>query len=229
MSERSDKDALSELEARFAAFTNACAHDLRAPARNIGSLGELLMESGATERMSGQDAALLQGVISESQRMTAILDGVVEYARVPLRAERAVVDVGRLVRAHWLASDCCLTIDALPQVVGDTKLLASLISKLLSNVVRFAGDEPPRLHVFAEREAGVVELHFADQGIGIPEGREQLVFSVLRRCHSEGGVGAGLTVCARIAAAHCGSIRVVHGRKDGATIVVSLPDDEGGT
>jgi K+-sensing histidine kinase KdpD len=224
MSERSDADVLQDLQTRFAAFTSACSHDLRTASRNVGTLCEMLTESGAIERLSEEDAELWAGVISESKRMTAILDGIVQYARVPVRAKRDVVDVGHLIRAQWLGPESGLTLDALPEIVGEAALLATLVHELISNVVRYAGGRPPCLHVYGERQEGWVELHFADQGMGIPEGQEQAVFAVLQRCHPKGGVGAGLAVCERIVAAHGGSIRVAAGRNDGATLIVRLPD-----
>lgn len=79
----------------------------------------------------------------------------------------------------------------LPRVVGVTTLLAVLVDALVSNAVRFAGEGPPRLRVFGERKDGFVELHFEDQGMGMPEGRERAVFAVLQNCHADSGVGAG--------------------------------------
>lgn len=226
MSERTDKDAFEDLRTRFEAFTSACAHDLRAPARNISALCELLVQSKAVERLEPRDVQLLDAVLSEGKRMTAVMDGVVEYARVPVRARGGAVDIARLVRAFWSVPEEGLTIGELPVVTGDARLLARLVELIVDNVKRFAGDAPPRLHVFGQTCDGFSELHFEDRGVGIPEGREELVFAVLRRCHPEGGVGAGLAICERIVAAHGGEIRVLHGRKDGATVIVRIPKHE---
>jgi signal transduction histidine kinase len=71
---------------------------------------------------------------------------------------------------------------------------------------------------------GGVLLRVSDNGPGIPpESRNAVVRPLVRLRTDVPGAGLGLAVCARIAAAHGGSLHVGETPGGGTTVTVDLP------
>ena len=71
-----------------------------------------------------------------------------------------------------------------------------------------------------------VELHFYDNGIGIPEEYRQKVFDIFRRLPDSKdiqGTGIGLSICHKIVAQLKGKIWIEENKPEGAIFKVSLP------
>jgi len=74
-----------------------------------------------------------------------------------------------------------------------------------------------------------VEVWVADEGPGLPPGREALIFEKFERGRKESatpGVGLGLAICRAIVAAHGGTIRGETRPEGGARFVFTLPRGE---
>ena len=67
----------------------------------------------------------------------------------------------------------------------------------------------PEIEVSGEREGDLVRVAVADNGIGLPAGEHELVFTEFHRAHHReyDGSGLGLAICRRIATRHGGTIR----------------------
>jgi signal transduction histidine kinase len=87
----------------------------------------------------------------------------------------------------------------LPEVLGHEPSLTQVVSNLLANAVKFV---PPgkRPHVrvgFNETPVGSFRLWFQDNGIGIPPERQQHLFGMFERVHTDQkfeGTGIGLAI-----------------------------------
>ena len=65
-------------------------------------------------------------------------------------------------------SDATVTHDPLPTVQADDLQMLQLFQNLVSNAIKFRGDEPPRVHVSATREEETTwQFAVSDNGIGI--------------------------------------------------------------
>jgi two-component system, sensor histidine kinase and response regulator len=91
-------------------------------------------------------------------------------------------------------------------VLGDPELLKQIVSRLVSNAIKFTerGEIVVRLDAEMPMRDGIL-LHcsVADTGTGVPADKHRLIFDVftqadrsLTRAH--GGVGLGLTICSRL-------------------------------
>jgi two-component system, chemotaxis family, sensor kinase Cph1 len=124
------------------------------------------------------------------------------------------------------ARGAAVTHDPLPVVPGDPEELATLLSQLLTNALRFGGEQ---VHVGAERRPLGWKLTVRDNGAGVPEAERQRIFQMFRRLHTRGahrGAGVGLAVCQRIAERHGGAIWVEEADGGGSAFHVTLPDRE---
>jgi signal transduction histidine kinase len=100
-------------------------------------------------------------------------------------------------------------------------LMSRLVHALYDNSIRAALPRRVRITTRVEREGDRVALTVADDGPGVPREIAANLFEPLVTARV-GGTGLGLALARRIAAAHGGSIRLMHS-ETGATFRVELP------
>jgi signal transduction histidine kinase len=95
---------------------------------------------------------------------------------------------------------------------------------LLANALDWLNPtQGPRIRISAEVVEDVCLVVFADNGPGLPDGAEELVFEPLFS-RKEGGRGMGLTMARQLLESHGGSIAArAQGRRKGAHFVLTLP------
>lgn len=111
------------------------------------------------------------------------------------------------------------------EVFGDEALLASCVSNLLRNALKFSPRESV-VAVTVEQRGDEVELSVADEGPGIPEEALARLFERWYQAPGEGprrGTGLGLDIARSIATFHRGSIRAENRAERGCRFTVTLP------
>jgi light-regulated signal transduction histidine kinase (bacteriophytochrome) len=97
----------------------------------------------------------------------------------------------------------------LPEVYGERTLLGLVLQNLISNAIKFHGDEPPVVRVSARPDGERWELSVADNGIGIEAEYADRIFVIFQRLHGRdayAGTGIGLTMCRKVIEYHGGEI-----------------------
>jgi two-component system, chemotaxis family, sensor kinase Cph1 len=209
---------LEESNERLEQFAYAASHDLQEPLRMVSNYLQLI-ENRYAEDFDEDGKEFLEYAIGGSERMKAMIDGLLEYSRVetqgdpfePVDLNEVLADVRQDLKLSIEQSDTTIEVDELPRIDGDKRQLRQLFQNLLSNAIEYSGDEPPRIEVTAERDDDdwIVEVH--DNGIGINPEDQDRIFEVFQRLHTQDeqvGTGLGLALCKRIVERHGGEIRV---------------------
>ena len=116
---------------------------------------------------------------------------------------------------------------AVARVQADADMFGLAIINLLENAAKFSrskGREPILLS--CRIEDGKVLIAVTDKGIGIPAEDMAGIFDATRRGTNAVGIegaGMGLSLVARIASAHDGSVRAESVEGEGTTMTISLP------
>jgi light-regulated signal transduction histidine kinase (bacteriophytochrome) len=109
--------------------------------------------------------------------------------------------------------------------MADEIQLGQLFQNLLGNAIKFRGQSPSRIHVFAKENNNEWQISVQDNGMGIlPEYRDR-VFLIFQRLHSAGdfpGTGIGLAICKRIVERHGGKIWLESPPEGGCIICFTL-------
>jgi len=119
-----------------------------------------------------------------------------------------------------------ITHDPLPTVMADGMQLVQLFQNLISNAIKFHGEERPRIHISAKQEENEWVLSVRDNGIGIDPEYHERIFLIFQRLHGRGeyaGTGIGLAICKRIAERHGGRIWVQSELGKGSTFYFTIP------
>jgi PAS domain S-box-containing protein len=213
-------------------FAYSASHDLQEPLRAVTGYTELL-----ARRYKGkldQDAdELISFILEGTARMRRLIDDLLTYSRVKGRDVRpfAPVDLGSAVEAALLnlrsaidESQAGIDIDPLPEVWGDRSRLIQLAQNLLSNALKYRGDERPQIRVTARREGGHWVCSVTDNGIGFDMQYADAIFGVFRRLHGRNyaGTGIGLAIAKRITEHHGGHIWAESQPARGSTFYFTL-------
>ncbi|WP_247728645.1 PAS domain S-box protein [Halovivax limisalsi] len=218
---------------RLEQFAYAASHDLQEPLRMVSSYLQLI-EQRYGDDLDEDGQEFLAFAVDGADRMRDMIDGLLTYSRVdtdagsfePIDLEAVVADVRQDLAVKIEETDAEITAEDLPTVYGDGGQLTQVFQNLLSNAMEYSGDEPPHVHVSAERRADEWVISVEDDGVGIDPEAAERVFEVFQRLHTQdehSGTGIGLALCERIVERHGGDIWVESERGDGATFSFTLP------
>jgi two-component system, NtrC family, sensor histidine kinase PilS len=216
------------------------AHEIKNPLASIRSAVEQLTRAGGRLR-SGDRGVLGSLVLTESDRLSRLLSGFIEFSRVELR-ERTVVDLAHVAgeavevaRQHPDADGgATVELDATSpvEVEGDPDLLHRVAFNLVLNAIQHSPDgSTVRVCVAAIDERRMpanirfsrgAMLLVSDQGPGIDPDDLARIFDPFFTTR-QGGSGLGLALVQRAVEAHEGVILVDPGDDGGTTFRVYLP------
>ena len=215
-------------------FAYVASHDLQEPLRMVTSYGQLLLRRHLAD-LTPEAQTFMQYMVDGGQRAQALIRDLLSLARLDsqsqpwqqLQLQSLVADALKQLRLRVQETAAVVTIDELPVVMADARQMGQLMSNLLGNALKFLGDAPPRVHVFASREAGAWRINVKDNGIGIEPRHFERIFQMFQRLHLRSayeGTGIGLTICKKVVERHGGHIGVESTPGAGATFYFTLPD-----
>jgi len=230
-------DDLEESNERLEQFAYAASHDLQEPLRMVTSYLKLI-EERYDDELDEDGREFLEFAVDGAQRMRDMIDALLEYSRVETQGDPfEPVDLGTVfddtlenLRIRIEETNAEITTDSLPSVSGDRDQLRQVFQNLLSNAIEYSGDDPPRVHVSAERQGSKWRVAVRDEGIGVDPEHVDRIFEVFQRLHTQdehSGTGIGLAMCQRIVERHGGAIWAESEPGEGSTFYFTLPAAEG--
>jgi signal transduction histidine kinase len=231
--------ALERSNAELEQFAYVASHDLQEPLRKVTSFCQMIERrySGQLDERGEQYIAF---AVDGAKRMQALINDLLAFSRVGrVERPRELVDLDELV--VQATSTLSLAIEEtgvsvevrgdLPEVYGERSLLGLVLQNLISNAIKFRGDEPPVVRVSARRDGQNWELTVADNGIGIDPEYADRIFVIFQRLHARdvyAGTGIGLTMCRKVIEYHGGQIWLEPSQNGagGSTFRFTLPVPE---
>ena len=218
-------------------FLSALSHELRTPLQAVRGFVELLR---TLDLPPERRAAALEHIEGASQHVTALVDDLLDIARIEagsLPVDLVDVDVVGLFHTvrellEPLAAQAGVAVRVQPGTAGttavaDARRLRQVLINLVTNAVRYNRPDGSVTLSVAAGHPGWLALTVADTGQGIPpELRERLFvpFDRLgRQIGSDGGIGLGLSLARGLTEAMGGRIEVASSVGVGTTVTVSLP------
>lgn len=133
--------------------------------------------------------------------------------------------------AQFLADEKAIEIHFSTQnnikINGDEQLLASALSNILNNAVKYSNDKG-KICVALTIEKQWIRIEISDSGAGVPEDSLIQLFKPFYRvqndrARSTGGSGLGLAIAQQAILAHYGKINAFNNKHNGLTVVIKLP------
>ena len=197
-------------------FIAVLGHDLRNPLQAIASVTGMLRRRDA----HGQDRALMDLLDRSVDRMTGLIDDVLDFARGRLGSGLTLVKSPDLLLAPLLCQvlnelrvghpERVITarFDLAAPVSCDGARIGQLLSNLVANALTHGAQDGVVSVTAAAAEGGLV-LEVSNPGPPIPEAAKERLFEpFFRNAHSRSqqGLGLGLYIARMVAEAHGGTL-----------------------
>jgi signal transduction histidine kinase len=179
---------------------------------------------------------LLQKAIAENERLEALIDNILNAARLEnqtFQAERVDIDLSALVSriierldGKIQGNQSRINVDIAPSihVVGDKLMLDAAISNLIDNALKYTQEEV-KIQLLKVGDQTIIRV--VDQGPGVPSGMETEIFLKFRRGGNEEtrttkGSGLGLFIASEFVKLHGGTITYSPNVPKGAIFQITL-------
>jgi len=229
-------DKLARSNADLKQFAYAASHDLREPLHSIAGFVKLL-ERRYKGKLDEKADEFIGYIIDGVKRMDMLIHDLLEYSRVeakgkdfgPVNCSVALQEAVNNLHSAIEESGAELTYDLLPTVIADASQLSRLFQNLISNAIKFRGNEPLKISISGQQKGDKWIFSVKDSGIGIDPQFFERIFLIFQRLHTREeypGTGIGLAICKKIIENHGGRIWVESEPGKGSTFYFTLPDRE---
>jgi signal transduction histidine kinase len=245
---------LEEVSNAKSLFINTVSHELRTPLTSIMGFSKIIKkrleekilpflhaDNEKTSKAASQVMENIDIVISESERLTSLINDVLDLAKIesgkvvwaedPIHLnkiiQKAVNSTSNLFEEKGLELKIQSDSD-LPGTIGDEDRILQVVINLLSNALKFTktGQVVCRAFVY---QGKFLKVEVEDTGIGIPLEKQAFIFEKFGQALSESltdkpeGTGLGLSICKEIIEHFGGQITVVSEPGKGSIFAFTLP------
>ena len=236
---RSANLRLRELDRLKDDFISTVTHELRTPLTSIRAFTEILRDN--PQLAETQRENFLGIIIRESERLTRLINQVLDLSKIESGSAtwqsiqfdlRDVVNesttaVGQLFHDTGVTLAVTLPANA-PEIVADRDRVTQVMLNLLSNSAKFCEPGHGHVRVTLTHEQEALRVDVADNGIGISEEDQAVIFDKFRQVgetltHKPKGSGLGLAISRQIIERLGGRLWVVSQLGKGAVFSFTLP------
>ena len=215
-------------------FVANLSHELKTPIGAVAALADSLNGETETEVVW----RLAERIVTESHRMSRIVDDLLDLSRVEFGGTEEWTDIDlatvlvEVVSTNQYAAKrqglgLSLTGSAELLVRGDRSQLVSVFSNLVDNAIKYS-EIGGIVNVSSTIKGEEIMVSVTDHGIGIAERDQKRIFERFyrvdkARSRATGGTGLGLSIVRHIVLEHGGAIDVRSEEGVGSTFTVRLP------
>ena len=248
------RSAAEEADAAKSAFLSTVSHELRTPLTSVLGFAKIIkkrLDDRIFPLIKTDDRKVLQTiqqvqdnlqvVVGEGERLTKLIDDVLDLAKIEagkLEWHEEAVSLQDVID-HATAATSSLfdqkglalikDVDpTLPVITGDRDRLVQVVINLISNAVKFT--ETGSVTCRAVQQGGTIVVSVIDTGLGIAPADQPKVFERFKQVgdtltDKPKGTGLGLPICREIVEHHGGRVWVESELGKGSTFSFSLPLD----
>lgn len=231
------KQTLSELtrsNADLEQFAYVASHDLQEPLRNVASCVQLLAD-GYKNKLGADADQLIHYAIDSVGRMKALINDLLTFSRIgtkgkpfeEIKCNEILEETLISLESAISATGAVISYDPLPVARADGTQLLQVFQNLISNAIKFRGDEPPKVHISAAKIGSEWIFSVNDSGIGIAQRHFDRIFIIFQRLNKRTeyeGTGMGLAIVKKIVERHRGRVWVESEVGVGSTFYFTIPN-----
>jgi signal transduction histidine kinase len=223
---------------RKTSFVSNVSHELKTPLTTIRMYAELLDEGRIEE--TEKRRRYLQVIVSESQRLTRLVNNVLDFSRLeqkrkhyhlttlPLAEILEQVLEGQAVRLRQSGLELTSRVPDRPLSVHvDRDAVEQVLLNLIDNAIKYAA-QGGELMVELQQTEKSAEVRIMDSGPGVPASEQKRIFQQFHRVDNDltcnrPGCGLGLSIARRLLQDMHGSLRYRPREGGGACFIMQLP------
>ncbi|MGB0743836.1 MAG: sensor histidine kinase [Opitutales bacterium] len=223
---------------RKTTFVANVSHELKTPLTSIRLFADMLHDGRVKEERKQRE--YLQRMLNETQRLTRLVNNVLDFSRLDRGQRRAKfesMDLGATVAEIIEAQTERLSTEGLSvdyiapespvHAEVDRDALEQILLNLLDNAAKYAASGK-RAEVLLEGDNAGWSLHVNDFGPGIPAAERKQVFAAFHRSDDRltserPGCGLGLSIAARLAQELGGVLTLEENQPTGCAFILKVP------
>jgi signal transduction histidine kinase len=232
------KNKLDKLNSLKDNFFSVVAHDLRNPVNSIQNIAGVL--SSDYDEINEKDKAELTSILQKSANMLTSLisnlftwstfqQGINNYNPEKFNISLSLKDTTDVLKHNASDKDIKLEYTAASDlyITADKKMIDSVVLNLITNAIKFSPSNSV-IKISVYKEGSFAEILVADNGVGISEETQKLLFKFDKKIISRGtggekGSGLGLLICKEFVEKNKGTIRFESEVGKGSKFFVRLP------
>lgn len=223
-------------------FLYTVTHELRTPLTSIKALSELLADDDGMPEETRKE--FLKTILKETNRMTRLISQVLdlenfESGKHQLRISHSDINelivyctntMDEIFKKKKISLHISLD-DTLPIIELDYDRITQVVINLLTNASIHSNTDKGEIWIGTKKQNNTVIVEVADNGIGVEEGMEQVIFEKFFQAENKGikkskGSGLGLAISKKIIQLHEGKIWVEKSELSGAKFIFTLPFEQ---
>lgn len=224
------------------AFLANMSHELRTPLNAIIGFSEMMIREtfgplGSEKYAEYMDdihlsARHLLEIINEVLDMSKIEAGRVELDEREIDIQELIVSITRMMESKAFSSGLTFKEDiehGLPFLFADPRLVRQVLTNLVTNAVKYAGQEGVIKVCARIGTHGGVEIIVQDDGVGIPKDKIAEAMEPFGQIHDpsqsfdQQGTGLGLPLAKAMMELHHGSLNIDSDEGEGTTVLMTFP------
>jgi PAS domain S-box-containing protein len=224
---------LAKSNADLEHFAHVASHDLREPLRMITSFLQLL-ERRYNDKLDADANEFIGFAVDGAKRLDGMIKDLLAYSQVtseerefsPINLENILEETLMNLKVQIDENNAVITIDPLPTVNGNSKLLVQLLQNLIANAIKYRSQDTPKIHISSKKEENQYLISVKDNGIGIDSEHQNRIFTIFQRLHRVDeyeGTGIGLAIAQKIIQELGGAIWVESEIGKGSTFYFTIP------
>jgi signal transduction histidine kinase len=234
---RRQQNELAEINRSKNQFIGIMAHDLRNPVISIRGFSELMLKDSAN---LNKDHVEFLGIIhSTSRNMLAMINDLLdislidsgkwEVVKKPSSFKKLAEERIRLNSQQAIQKQITIhhQLTNVPRFAIDNQRVGQAVDNLISNAIKYS-HYGAKIHIVLKKKGDTIQFSVQDEGPGIPEAEQPLLFHEFHRLSirptgGETSTGLGLSITKKIMEAHGGAIEVESHEKLGSTFTLIFP------
>ncbi len=233
------KARAEETETGRADFLAAVGHEIRTPLTGILGLADMLCEADISKSARGYARAISHS----GDHLKRILDDLLDAARLdagrldlrpePFDLKKFASDAEALWRGCAEADELALAVSVRrgseKRIEADPARLRQILFNLISNALKFTDSGAVSAELGTQQDGNTLQLvmRVTDTGCGIAPADRQRLFGAFERAEEgaaseKDGIGLGLAVASKLAAAMDGTITLADNPGGGSVFTVSV-------
>jgi signal transduction histidine kinase len=176
----------------------------------------------------------------ESERLSRLIENVLDFSRIQRGRKRYAFSVGDLnrciegvvemMRPYATQNDFSIRteLEELGQMTFDSDAVKQIVVNLLDNAIKYARNAKDKtIMVRTKNNSQFVFIEVEDHGPGVPHRQRKKIFEEFYRTEAEAtretaGTGLGLALVKKFAQAHDGFVEILTAKPAGAIFRVGL-------
>lgn len=228
---------LTQVEELKSNFLRMMSHDLKTPLARIQGMTEVALRDH--NALSPTQIEALKTISASSEELTEFVGSILNLGRIEskeIKLQLKSKDINSLLnqvvqKLQYLAQQKNIKIvtefEPMFSMKIDEDLIRQVFTNLIENAIKYSPENSSIL-ISTEEAEGRLVVQVADQGMGIPKGEQNQLFSKFYRSKNvrDGaikGSGLGLYLSRYFVDLHSGSISVESEPQKGSTFTVELP------